>query len=333
MSAAGRAEGGKSNWAWAAYFWLTLVVFAVIGGISEMWVYYAFEPPSEYGWQLAFARAFVTQAAVVGFSAAGVKSYQLAGGGWRGILAAIPANTVALFFAFVTFWMMRITTVAFRQDAILGAADSQPLSIPGLATLPGPTTTVIIVAGVSFFQWALGVFGPIIVSERRQMTAEEIRLKGEAAVAQAEINLRLGAVRGQGVGQMVGGVWKGLKVATSATQTSQVSGAPSGGLRVLKPGDSQPLDAGTMPTRGMPKGPWNVKHILRYIALEYPGVDLSEPAALEYMKQSMKARLKGTQYMANILAVKAWARRTYGAPLSEQRLGESQEVAGAEVAG
>jgi hypothetical protein len=336
MSATSGSTGASSNRGWMLYFWLVEGAFALIGGANEMWVYWAFTPPSQFSWPEAFMRAFVTQFAIVGFGMAGVKSYQLAGGGLRGIVAALPANAFALFFAFVTFWLMRISAVAFRNGDVLGNADSLSLWLPFVGDVDGKTVTLTIIAGVPFFQWALGVFGPIIVAEKRQMSAEEIKTKGEADLAQAEINARLALLNAKRVGGMFGGALQGAKSALSSGDTSDLSsaeGAGNGsgkrGLRIVGRGDSGPLSG--QEASGLPaaKGPWKRDDVLAYVRLEYPQVSLSETAALDAVKEAGNGRMKGTSYVANITAVKAWARRVYGLPKSDL---SGREVV-AEVAG
>jgi hypothetical protein len=98
--------------------------------------------------------------------------------------------------------------------------------------------------------------------------------------------------------------------------------ADNGGAN-LGDGVVQTLDlvdaAGQTPSGAkLPKGPWNSRALLAYIALEYPQVSLSETQALTTVKELGDGRKKGVAYVATITACKAWASRTYGPPLSAQ---------------
>lgn len=311
-------DKGHGSRGWMLYFWLCEGAFALIGGANEMWVYWAFTPPSQFSWPEAFLRAFITQFAIVGFGAAGVKSYQLAGGGWRGILAAMPANLVALFFAFVTFWLMRISAVAFRNDAAIGSADNLGLWLPQIGTVDGRTVTLTIIAGVPFFQWALSVFGPVIVAEKRQLSAEEILKKGEADLAQARVNEQLAQFGGRKLGAMIGGVFAGAKGEALEAKTPQ--------LRLLKPGDIVEGSAQASSSAPPVKGPWNKDAIRAWLRSEYPSVKIAQPALIRAMKVDMGAFKQGTQLVADPRSVRPWARRIYGRPLSEAGHPEGEAV-------
>jgi hypothetical protein len=308
MSAAGaRASRGLNLW--AIFFWFVEITFAVIGGTTEMWVYQQFMAGGQLSAMEAFARALVTQLAIVGFGAAGIKAIQTIGG-WKGLLVAMLAHLFALFFAFVTFDLMLVSAITFRNREALGQSDAWAIPTPW-GMIEGQYVTLLIIAGVPFFQWAMAVFGPVITQERKQLSAEEIRLKGEADLAQVRVNAQLMAAR-------LGGVVEAGRLALGRPKPQIVDALPARsdddnpggnesdthGVLTLLPGGK-----GKSPSA---RGPWNKQDLLAYVEQTYPGVSISDNEALSVVKTIGNGRMKGRAYVASITQVKAWAARTYG---------------------
>jgi hypothetical protein len=185
---------------------------------------------------------------------------------------------------------------------------------------------------VSFALPLVTVFWGFATRKRTRLSAEELLEIEQHKTIKARAKAERRVIGYQSVGAALRGGLDAAKASGSTTDTPDLSmteGAPTGsskrGLRIVGRGDSGPLLA--QKASGLPasKGPWKKEDVLAYVSLEYPVVTLSEAAALEAVKVAGNGRMKGTSYVANITAIKAWARQHYGLPKSEL---ESVEVAG-----
>lgn len=151
--------------------------------------------------------------------------------------------------------------------------------------------------------------------------------KARRRVAEAKLKAELATITSGTAAHVVGGFWRQAKAAAKGEQTPDIAPAQSmdNASANLAPLPVQTLDIGDAAEQvasgaKLPKGPWNSKALLAYIALEYPMVSLSETQALETIKTLGDGRKKGTAYVATIGQCKAWALRTYGEPSSARSL-------------
>lgn len=297
---------------WAFYFWFVEITFAIIGGTTEMWVYRQYMPPGQFSDVEAFARALVTQLAIVGFGAAGIKAMSSING-WGKWPMTVLAFAFALGFAFVTFDLMLVSAFAFRDSAALGIADEWPIPTPW-GTIPGQQVTLFIIAGVPFFQWAMSVFGPVITKDRKPLTAEEIEQRGKAELAQIELNARKRLAQAKSLGA----TFAAVKVAAKGNDTTGVSTGVGIALAdtntpgiAIGDSDSGPLPAKVSRLHPRAKGPWFKEDIAALVELEY-GIKMTSEAALTAVYEAGKEAKKGTAYCCSINQGRAWVKRHYG---------------------
>jgi len=151
---------------------------------------------------------------------------------------------------------------------------------------------------------------------KQAISDEEFEQQQQRKLRQAEFNAKINATRMSGLASGVRGALESANVVKPKAKPASVSDANPEGLT----GASEQIDAAPgRSSTGLPnaKGPWNKKDILRYLALEYPHISIGEPALMRAMKTEMGGFKQGTQLVADIRAVRPWARRFYGAPASE----------------
>lgn len=329
MSGSGGAVGvtSKVNWR-ARFFWGAEMSYAVIGGAFEAYVYYAFTPrdaPDVISVSEALVRAVITQVMILLLGVAGVEIIRAPWHWFFKVWTFLFVQGVATLFAVVAFDLMRVAAIAFQRPELLGGAQDQ-----GNLTLPfiGTITTIDLIAGLPFYQVAVNWVAHIVTKDRAEPTVEEL----EEAARRTEAANKLKVVQRAGqVGgwlatakQLGSGIQELRGKGTGSTNLGQSDGQTSDNpLANLEDSGVQTLDIGSAPERAVPasppkRGPWKSRGLLAYIALEYPQVTLSETLALDTIKTLGNGAKKGTAYVASMTACKAWARKTYGVPLSEQ---------------
>jgi hypothetical protein len=184
---------------------------------------------------------------------------------------------------------------------------------------------------VSFALPLVTIFWGFATRKRTRLSAAELEAIEAAKTIKARGRQERAALNGGAIGATFGGALQGARSALSTSDTADLAGSEGAGnesgkrgLRIVKASSSQPLEGES--TSGLPaaKGPWKREDVLAYVRLEYPQVRLAETAALDAVKEAGNGRMKGTAYVANITAVKAWARRTYGSPRSDLITEESR---------
>jgi hypothetical protein len=333
----GNNKGNAANWR-ARFFWVSEWVYALIGGSFEAAVYHAYTPAGADAWITwgeSILRACITQILVVLLAVAAVEMWRSGAHGVAKVLGFASIQVFAVLFAFVAFWLMRVAAMAFQQTSILGTALDTSLPVPFLGDVSAQEMTLDIVAALPFFQLVINLFAPIITKERRQLSAEEIRVQAEAELAAIEYTAKKRAAQMRGLGATFAAakaaVTQGATSGVDGVQSSGIAGAnhDGNGVQTLGNGDAANMAADGLPPgvrklRPAGRGPWLKDDMVAYIANTYPGVTISEPAAMEAIKDAGKGAMKGKAYCATITQAKAWVKRHYGEPRGEVEHGQDR---------
>jgi hypothetical protein len=175
----------------------------LIAGTFESFVYRAYSPDTAYATPESIARAVITQFAIILFGVAAIKAWQRAGGGWKGFLAALPANIATVIGACIAFWMMREAAIAFAHPAMLGTAQAQPLILPNGWSLDGHGIDPTLVAAIPFFQVGLNLLAPIITADHTPETETDRAARHRREEMEQQHKVKMAEYRGQRWGTLV----------------------------------------------------------------------------------------------------------------------------------
>lgn len=327
----------KINWR-KIFFYAAEITFAVIGGIGESYIYYAYLPPGPWRVAEAIARAVITQIAIVLFGVAAVEAVHASRGFWRKFFAAMPANIATLVASLVAFWFMRDAAIIFRDTAFLAPAEQTTFTLPNGYTLQGQTIDIYLIAALPFFQVGLNWLAPIIVQDRAPETAEERAIRQQRELDEAQHKARLEAAKGKvraaqaaslrAQGAALLGRAKGSSIneedgATTTANSGEGDGVSSQGNGVDASGQSTGISTNNTPgsgqagsggkgIRAVPAGRWIWRDLIADMQARY-GIVLTEREARDAMKTMLppnkRERLDGVPgkpYAAHKATVKAW---------------------------
>lgn len=293
------------------FFYIVEVTFAIISGISESYIYAAYLPDGGLAWPEALARATITQVAIVLFGVAAVNAYQAARGGFRGFLAALPANVLTLIFASVAVWFTRESALMFEHKAALSVAQNQAVSFQGV-TLDGHAIDPLLIAALPLFQVALNWLAPLIVTSVVTETEEEraARFAREEQEAEHKRKMRTAGIAGL-AGAFKAGVdgVRGQKEEVEAPAFAAVSQEES-------PAESTTLVASEpAPLSLKIRGKWwDAPSFKQFVFFAY-GIGISDDTALKIVREigndQRASERVGRPFIAGMVKLKNEAKRLY----------------------
>ena len=294
------------------FFYLQTVVFAVIIGYSESYVYLAYSETSGLARGLAVGRAVLSQTAIVLMAVAAIKISEHLGGGVRGFLATVPVYVLIAYCALPAAWFMREAAIQFHQTGMLSRAQSDPILLPGVA-LYGAGIDPTIIASLPFYQVALAFLGPYITRNRTPETEQERNERQRREQAEAEHAQRMALLRAKGRRARVAAY---LSTAQEPEIAATEEEAPPSAESTITPLRTAP---------SVRAKHWTYQHLMQYAAAVYQHEMDAEDArrAVQFIGRGKRdQRQKGAPYIASPQACRAWMKVQPWAAKSE----DMQEV-------
>ncbi len=340
-----------ANWR-RRFFYAAEAIFAIIAGLGEAAIYYAYLPPSLMRWPEAIARATITQLAIILFGVAAVEAAKRARTLAGKIVATMPANLATGVFSLVAFWFLRDAAIIYRDGSTLAPAEAFSFTLPigpnGLV-LTGQEIDIYLVAALPLFQVMLNWLAPIIVQDavvesedaRHEREARELANLAHEAERQralAEIGAAKAAGRRRTVLAYAGREKQPAAPASLDAPDGDDAAGPDGGgggeeTRPAdgddgdRPPENAPAATVTAAKRErsqrnqsahlVPSGMWTATDLARYVRATYH-VEMTDDAAVAAMAQlphvERLAGVKGNPYGAPKREVRAWADRKFEQP-------------------
>jgi hypothetical protein len=300
---------GQGKWGamvTAVFFFLQVVIYAVITGYSESYVITAYSESGAFGLAGAVARAIISQTAIVLFGVAALKIYQRVGGGVSGVLATMPVNLAIFAFALPAMWFMRESALHFYQPGMLSGVQDSPLTLFG-AVLSGRAIDPNIIALLPLYQVGLNVLAPYILAEPKPETAEERAQRQQREREEEQHRQEMKKLK------LVGRAERG-RAAFDAVKKKPELVAPVAAEAV---GEETPATEESSPQQPptTPQAPstrakhWTYRQLMEYALAVYAHEMDAEEArrAMQFISKGQRAsRLKGAPYVASPQACRGW---------------------------
>lgn len=290
--------GGRSGGSSLAtkFFYVQTVVFAVIIGYSESYVYLAYSESSGLARGLAVSRAVLSQTAIVLMAVAAIKIGEHVGGGIKGLLAALPVYVMIAAFALPAMWFMREAALQFRQDALLSRAQSDPILLPGVL-LYGAGIDPNVIALLPLYQVALAFLGPYITRNRKPETEAERTDRQQREKDEAKHKQEMALLRARGQRAR-------FDAYLSREQEPEIAASEE---------ETPPsAESNITPLRKMPSvraKHWTYKELMAYAQAVY-GHDMGEVEARRAVQhignQTHLSNRRGAPYVASPQACRGW---------------------------
>jgi hypothetical protein len=299
-----------------------LIVCEVVtnGGLVLLLVVHDVNDPLSWSWlewlyalTLPIGIGLVTGGLAVSLSQVSADAF--AQGRW---LLGLLFFLVMLFYGAIEVWASLVERSATSKPT---PADLLAFAWAGMQPTPITVSAIIFALMLPFSAVFVG-----FANRPKTMEDDETwEQKARRNLAQAELNAELAAINTGMAASVVGGFFRQAKAAAKGEGNPSLAAAQTTDKgEGLSPPTVHHLDrvsaSPAQHSSRLPhaKGPWKKDDLMAYIAEEYPQVTLEESAALAAIKGLGNGKMKGTAYIASMLACKAWARKTYGPPLSSQ---------------
>lgn len=252
------AHGASHNWR-QGFFYGVEIVYAIIIGLSEAYIYQLYQPQGLMSLVEAGARATITQIVLILFAVATIEIAKAAGGGMKSFMAVAGLNLILLPFSFVAFWFMREAAILFAHTGALAPLASYPLQLPFGITLRSSDIDVNLIASVTFFQVALTWIAPLIVRKQVPETAEERKARQDAEFEEANHKKRMAGVKAGGLGRSLKANWSAI-TAKSEEEIQQEDQAEAGDSVEIETEAPTPHQPGEIrPSELMKRLNWNAR--------------------------------------------------------------------------